>query len=182
LALSLSSFAILATTSTYLEVIMPALDEDFLRQAIGLARAARESGEFPFGSVLVVGEQIAHQSTDRCMSYTDPTAHAELLLISEYCRTQGTLDLDGYTLYTCVEPCVMCSGAIKWARISRVVFSVSQAMLQQLNGGRPKPSCADIVNTGGRPIVVDGPLLPDEGLAVWAGFDFKPKRERLTQI
>ena len=159
---------------------MSSLDVDFLRRAIDLAKTAREHGEYPFGAILVVNQQLVHQATDHCLSYADPTAHAELLVISEYCRTQRILDLDGYTLYSCVEPCVMCSGAIKWARISRVVFSVSQATLQQLNGGRPKPSCADVVNSGGRPIAVDGPLLPDEGLAVWADFDFKPKRERLT--
>jgi len=157
---------------------MPSLDETFLRQAINLATIARQRGEFAFGAVLAVNQQLVHQSADQCLSYADPTAHAELLLISEYCRAQRTLDLDGYTLYSCVEPCVMCAGAIKWARISRVVFSVSQAMLQQMNGGCPKPSCADIVNTGGRSISVDGPLLPDEGLAAWAGFDFTPKRER----
>jgi tRNA(Arg) A34 adenosine deaminase TadA len=158
---------------------MASQDELFLRRAIDLAKAARQQGEFPFGAILVVDEQIVHQSADRCLEYADPTAHAELLAISEYCRAQRTLDLDGYTLYSCVEPCVMCSGAIKWARVSRVVFSVSQAMLQQMNGGRPKPSCADIVNTGGRAITVDGPLLPDEGLAAWASFDFKSKYQRI---
>lgn len=155
---------------------MPTHDHDFLRQAIGLATMARQQGEFPFGAVLVVNLQIVHQATDRCMSYFDPTAHAELLLISEYCRQQRLLDLDGYTLYSTVEPCVLCAGAIKWARISHVVFGVSQAMLQGITGGRLKPSCADLVNSGGRVIKVDGPLLPDEGLAVFAGFDFTPKR------
>src|SRR6185295_484803 len=135
---------------------MPSLDEDFLRHAIDLAKTARQGGEYPFGAILVVNQQLVHQATDHCLSYADPTAHAELLAISEYCRAQRLLDLDGYTLYSCVEPCVMCSGAIKWARISRVVFSVSQAVLQQMDGGRPKPSCADLVNTGGRPITVDG--------------------------
>jgi tRNA(Arg) A34 adenosine deaminase TadA len=157
---------------------MLAYDEDFLRQAIAQAATARQHGEFPFGATLVVNQQIVHQATDHCLSYADPTAHAELLVISEYCRQQRILDLDGYTLYTSAEPCVLCAGAIKWARISRVVFSVSQAMLQGLTGGRPKPSCADLVNTGGRLIAVNGPLLPDEGLAVFAGFDFTPKRER----
>jgi hypothetical protein len=47
-----------------------------------------------------------------------------------------------------------------------------------MTGGRPKPSCAAVVNTGGRSIAVNGPLLSDEGLAVFAGFDFTPKRER----
>jgi tRNA(Arg) A34 adenosine deaminase TadA len=162
-----------------LEVSVAAHDEAFLRHAIDVAKSARQAGEFPFGAVLVIDQQLVHQAADHCLAYADPTAHAELLVISEYCRTQGIVDLDGYTLYSCVEPCVMCSGAIKWARISRVVFSVSQAMLQQMNGGRPKPTCADIVNTGGRAITVDGPLLADEGLAAWAGFDFTPKYQRL---
>jgi len=161
---------------------MPSHDHDFIRQAISLAGMARQQGEYPFGAVLVVNQQIVHQATDRCMSTSDPTAHAELLLISEYCRQQHLLDLDGYTLYSSVEPCVLCAGAIKWALISRVVFSVSQAMLQEMTGGRPKPSCFDLVNTGGRSIVVDGPLLPDEGLAVFDGFDFTPKRARSRQV
>lgn len=157
---------------------MQTYDQDFLRQAIGQAAIARQQGEFPFGAILAVDQQIVHQAADHCLSYTDPTAHAELLVISEYCRQQHTLDLNGYTLYSCVEPCVMCAGAIKWSRISRVVFSVSQAMLQAISSGRPKPTCADLVNTGERTIVVEGPVLPDEGLAVFAGFDFKPKRSR----
>lgn len=114
---------------------MRSQDDDFLRRAIGLAAIARQQGEFPFGAILVFDQQIVHQATDRCLSYTDPTAHAELLLISEYCR-------------------------------------------QQITGGRPKPTCTELVNTGERSIEVNGPLLPDEGLAVFAGFDFKPKRER----
>src|SRR6185436_3553331 len=89
------------------EYMMSSLDVDFLRRAIDLAKTAREHGEYPFGAILVVNQQLVHQATDHCLSYADPTAHAELLLISEYCRTQRLLDLDGYTLYSCVEPCVM---------------------------------------------------------------------------
>jgi tRNA(adenine34) deaminase len=89
------------------------------------------------------------------------------------------LDRSGYTLYSSTEPCLRCAGAIKWAGISRVVFSVSQATLQALNGGRPKPSCASLVNTGKRVIEVAGPFLEDEGLAVFTNFDFKPKRLRV---
>jgi tRNA(Arg) A34 adenosine deaminase TadA len=153
-------------------------DEDFLRHAIALAATARQEGEFPFGALLVANGQIVHEATDRCLSYADPTAHAELLVISKYCRQHRIFDLDGYTLYSSAEPCLLCAGAIKWARIARVVFSVSQAMLQQMTGGRSKPSCVELVNTGRRSITVSGPLLPHEGLAVFAGFDFRPKRQR----
>ena len=82
--------------------------------------------------------------------------------------------LDGYTLYTSTEPCVMCAGAIHWARISRVVFSVSQAMLQAITGGLPKPTAASLINSGRQRAEVVGPLLPDEGLRVFDGYVFVP--------
>ena len=82
--------------------------------------------------------------------------------------------LDGYTLYTSTEPCVMCAGAIHWARISRVVFSVSQAMLQAITGGLPKPTAASLINSGRQRAEVVGPLLPDEGLRVFDGSVFVP--------
>ena len=154
-------------------------DQPFVREAIALAMAARNLGEYPFGAVLVLDGQVVHQAHDRCISLNDPTAHAELLILSEYCRKHQAINLNGLTLYSSTEPCVMCAGAIKWARVSRVVFSVSQAMLQELSGGKPKPSCASIINTGGRTVEIVGPLLPEEGLKVLEGFDFKAKRNRL---
>ena len=155
-----------------------ATDEFFLRHAIALAREARTHGEEPIGAVLVLDGVLVHEAHNREIARSDPTQHAELSLISEYCRAEQRLTLDGFTLYSSAEPCVMCSGAIKWAQISRVVFSVSQAMLQRLSGGRPKPSCASIVNTGYRQIEVVGPLLAEEGLAVFEGHSFGGMAER----
>ena len=51
---------------------MPSLDEDFLRHAIDLAKTARQHGEYPFGAILVVNQQLVHQTTDHCMSYAIP--------------------------------------------------------------------------------------------------------------
>jgi tRNA(Arg) A34 adenosine deaminase TadA len=153
--------------------------ELFLRLAITLAKEARESGEDPFGAVLVAGDTMVHIGKDACISKTDPTAHAELTVISEYCRREKRLSLDECTLYCSAEPCVLCSGAIKWARISRVVFSVSQAMLQNISGGQPKPACASLINTGAKKAEIIGPLLPDEGLLVFSGFSFVAKRRRI---
>lgn len=157
---------------------MMSSDEQLLHLAIDLAHRARQQGEDPFGAVLVVDGVVAHQAYDRSIEFSDPTFHAELGVISEYCRAQRRFSLDGYTLYASTEPCAMCAGAIHWVRISRVVFSVSQAMLQQLSGGRPKPSAASILNSGHRRIEVVGPLFPEEGLAVFDGYAFVPKAER----
>ena len=72
----------------------------------------------------------------------------------------------------------MCAGAIYWARISRVVFSVSQAMLQERSGGRPKPACGATLQAMGSRAEVVGPMLADEGLTVFDGYAFVPKVAR----
>jgi tRNA(Arg) A34 adenosine deaminase TadA len=153
-------------------------DEGFLRQAIALAHRTRQQGADPFGAVLVLDGTAVHQAWDRSVECSDPTFHAELGVISEYCRAQRFFSLDGYTLYSSTEPCAMCAGAIHWARISRVVFSVSQAMLQEISGGRPKAGCESIINLGRRKVEILGPLLPEEGLAVFDDYLFVPKAAR----
>lgn len=153
-------------------------DKEFLRLAIDLARQARRAGNEPFGALLVRDGAVLYQAMERTLELCDPTHHAELAAISEYCRGTGTMSLAGCTMYASTEPCPMCAGAIHWAHISRVVFSVTQAMLQQITGGRPKPSCESIINMGKARAEVVGPLLAEEGLAVFEGFVFRPKGER----
>jgi tRNA(Arg) A34 adenosine deaminase TadA len=153
-------------------------DERFLRLAISLARQARASGADPFGAALVRDGAVVYQVSDRCVELSDPTYHAELSAISEYCRTSEQFSLAGVTLYSSAEPCPMCAGAMHWARISRVVFSVSQAMLQERSGGRPKPACGAILQALGSRAEVVGPLLADEGLTVFDGYAFVPKATR----
>ena len=153
-------------------------DEQFLRLAIALAQQAREQGADPFGAVLVRDGVVVHQRYDRSVALSDPAYHAELSVISEYCRAQQIMALEGYTLYCSTEPCPMCAGAIHWARISRLVFSVSQAMLQQRSGGSPKPDAASIINSERWQIEIVGPLIPEEGLAVFEGYTFVPKAIR----
>lgn len=160
---------------------MSTQDELFLRQSIALANQARQAGERPFGAILVLNDIVLAEAQDQCRALNDPTAHAELRLISSYCHKSGQFDLTGTTIYTCAEPCIMCSGAIKWAGISRVVYSVSQAQLQKINGGRPKPTCDELVNSGGRHIDVCGLLLVEEGLACFDGFDFSLHRQELLK-
>jgi len=153
-------------------------DEHFLRLAIKLASEARTLGADPFGAVLVREGVVLSQARDRSVEVSDPTYHAELAAISAYCRERQIFSLEGCTLYCSAEPCPMCAGAIHWARITRVVYSVSQAMLQGESGGRPKPACEPIVNMGNACAEVLGPLLPDEGLAVFKDYAWTPKLMR----
>jgi tRNA(Arg) A34 adenosine deaminase TadA len=157
-----------------------AQDEHFLRQVIALACQAREQGEDPFAALLVRDGRAVHRAIEGTVSTGDPTAHAELRLISEYCRGHQVYSLEGYTLYASAEPCPMCAGAIHWARISRVVYSVSQEMLQRMSKGRPKPSCAAVLAGYGRAEIV-GPLLAEEGQAVFQGYVFRPRAQRAVR-
>ena len=161
---------------------MTRMDEKFVRAAISLAKEARQKEAHPFGAVLVKDDEIVAQSWDRSVELSDPTAHAELNVIRDYCRDKKVFSLEGYVLYSSTEPCAMCAGAIHWARISRVVYSVSQEMLQRLTGEKRKLSCDDIVNSGRKQAEIVGPVLSEEGLSVFDGYAFLPKVERHSRM
>src|SRR5258706_10528494 len=156
---------------------MIAQDEQFLRRAIALANDALQRGADPFGAVLVKDGVILHEASDRSVESSDPTFHAELSVISEYCRAHHVMALPGCTLYASTEPCPMCAGAIHWSRISRLVFSVSQDMLTARSGGRRKPSAASLLDQY-KQIEIIGPLLPEEGIKIFEGYTFTSKVER----
>jgi tRNA(Arg) A34 adenosine deaminase TadA len=157
-------------------------DAEFLRRAISLAAQNSLTDGDPFGAILVKDGVMVAQRGDRSVALSDPTFHAELSLISDYCRANRLFSLEGYTLYSSTEPCLMCSGAIHWARISRIVFSVPQGALQQQSGGKPKPSCESLLNLGHRRVEVVGPLLLEEGLAVLKTHRFNSKLERHARL
>lgn len=145
-------------------------DHFFIRKANELAWESGARGFSPFGALLVYQDLVVAESMDACIVDSDPTGHPELRVISKYCRQEQKISLEGYTLYSSTEPCAMCSGAIHWARIDRVVFSVSQEMLQQKSGGKPKLNSDRIINSGGRKIAVVGPVLPEEGMQIFENY------------
>jgi tRNA(adenine34) deaminase len=102
---------------------MNTTDEKFMRIAIAEAAAAGELGEVPIGACLVdaSGEVVA-KAGNRTITNTDPTAHAEILVLREAARITGNYRLTETTMYSTVEPCAMCAGALVNARIERLVF------------------------------------------------------------
>lgn len=72
----------------------------------------------------------------------------------------------------------MCSGAIKWAKISQIYYSVPQSEINKKSGGRSKPSCESLINTGFDQKYIVGNILLDEGLKVFDDFQFTPQNER----
>ena len=98
-------------------------DNYFMKQALIEAQKAFEADEIPVGAVIAIDNKIiarAHNLTERL---NDVTAHAEMQVITSAANYLNGKYLSGCTLYVTLEPCVMCFGAIYWARLSRVVFA-----------------------------------------------------------
>jgi tRNA(adenine34) deaminase len=99
-----------------------AADEQYIRNALDLARDAAKRNEVPIGALVVREGAILAVATNRTIRDQDPTAHAELLAIREASSKLDRWRLDDCTLYVTLEPCAMCAGAIVLARMKRVVF------------------------------------------------------------
>jgi tRNA(adenine34) deaminase len=97
-------------------------DLDFMQLALEEARAAALGGEVPIGAVLVRDAQLVARSGNRTIRDTDPTAHAEIVVLRQAARILGNYRLAGTALYVTIEPCSMCAGAMIQARISRLVY------------------------------------------------------------
>jgi tRNA(adenine34) deaminase len=95
----------------------------FMRKALQEAGKARTEGEVPVGA-LVVGcsHEIIARDHNRCISLSDPTAHAEMLVLRQSSKLLGNYRLNQATLFVTIEPCLMCMGAVLNARIERLVF------------------------------------------------------------
>jgi tRNA(Arg) A34 adenosine deaminase TadA len=99
-------------------------DDEAIALALAEAQAAAARGEVPVGAVLVSadGAMLARDG-NRILELSDPTAHAEMLVLSAAARALGNERLVGTTLYVSLEPCAMCAGAIAFARVGRLVFT-----------------------------------------------------------
>ncbi len=91
--------------------------------ALDEARAAAARGEVPVGAVLVAPDgQVVARAGNRTRELSDPTAHAEILVIRAGCAVAGSERLEGHDLYVTLEPCPMCAAAISFARLRRLYY------------------------------------------------------------
>jgi tRNA(adenine34) deaminase len=133
-------------------------DEMFMREALRLAREAASAGEVPVGAVVVVGEEIAGRGFNQPIGRKDPTAHAEILALREAALKLDNYRLEQAELFTTLEPCVMCAGALVGARIRRLVFGGRDL---RFGGVRSKFRLADNELLNHRIVVEEGLLGAD---------------------
>ncbi len=138
----------------------------YMQEALKLAAQAAAAGEVPVGAVVVKDGLIVGRGYNQPIAGTDPTAHAEIMAMRDAGKTLGNYRLADCELYVTLEPCVMCSGAIMHARISRVFFGARD----------PKTgACGSAIDLFAQPQLnhhaeVNGGMLADESVALLQDF------------
>lgn len=139
-------------------------DLDYMKEALALAKEAREAGEVPVGCVVVWDGQVVGRGRNRREEGRNALCHAEIEAINDACRTLGGWRLWKCTLYVTLEPCPMCAGAILNARIRRVYYGARDEVMGACGGvlnlfmeGFPRPpqlvgnvcgnECRDVLQT-----------------------------------
>ncbi|MCA1607660.1 MAG: tRNA adenosine(34) deaminase TadA [Acidobacteria bacterium] len=97
-------------------------DAHWMRQALAAAKEARERDEVPIGTCVVSGETVLAVAGNRTRTDQDPTAHAEIVALRGAALKAGNYRLTGAVVYSTIEPCVMCAGALIQARVARLVY------------------------------------------------------------
>jgi tRNA(adenine34) deaminase len=147
-------------------------DEDFMAQALDLAREAQAAGEVPVGAVVVKDGVVVGRGYNHPISSRDPSAHAEMVALRDAATRLGNYRLSGCDLFVTLEPCVMCAGAIMHARIGRVVYGARD----------PKTgACGSVIDVFGEARLnhqtqVVGEVLPDAAAHLLKAF-FSARRD-----
>lgn len=143
-------------------------DEHYMQQAIKEAKRAMEEDEVPVGAIIVMNERIIAKGYNQVEKLTDSTAHAEIIALTAAFSFLGSKYLPDATLYVTVQPCLMCSGALYWSKIGRIVYGAEdekngyKRVVQNISPFHPKTT-------------VTGGILKEECARLIKDF-FKEKR------
>ncbi len=100
-------------------------DERLMRLAIEQAQIAEENGDVPIGAVIVYQEQVIGKAYNQRQQLQDPTAHAEIIALTQAAAFMENWHLNGCTMYVTLEPCPMCAGALVLSRMDRLCYGCS---------------------------------------------------------
>ena len=106
-----------------------------MQRCLQLAERAAEAGEVPVGAIVVMDNAIIAEAQNQPISLCDPTAHAEVCALRLATQQLDNYRLVGCTLYSSIEPCLMCAGAALHARVDAIVFGASEPRAGAVSGG-----------------------------------------------
>ena len=148
-------------------------DERCMRLALAEARAALEHGDVPVGAVAILDGRVVGRAHNQRELLGDPTAHAEMIAITQAAEAVGSWRLTGVALFVTLEPCVMCAGAMVLARIARCVYGAEDP---KTGAVRSLYRLLDDPRLNHR-VAATGGVLADECAALLRGF-FRRRRAR----
>ena len=142
-----------------------------IRDVFDVAKQAGARGDAPFGALLISADgDVMAEAGNSQVSNEQVLAHAEMVLLHDAVKQFSKEELAGATIYTSAEPCAMCSGAIFWSGVGRLVFGISGAKLHAIAGHDPNilvASSREVLSRAGRQVEVVGPVLEEEAAALF---------------
>jgi tRNA(adenine34) deaminase len=132
-----------------------------MRRCLELAEIAARAGDTPVGALIVSGNEVVAEGVERSRATLDPSAHAEVEALRQACQRRRTLDLRGCSLYSTVEPCVLCGYAIRRTGIAHVVYGVPAGQIGACTSSYAILADRDLTGWPEAPQVTGG-VLADE--------------------
>ena len=150
-----------------------AADEACCKKALDIAYRSLQNGNLPFGCLLADNEgTVLLEAENSIITTNDAIAHCEINLVHAFAGRYDFSFLARCTVYASTEPCPMCSAAIFWSGVGRLVYAVSKDGYK-LASGDNNPiyhfpvSSKELLAKGGRQVIVEGPLLEEQGMAFY---------------
>lgn len=146
---------------------------DLVRRTLEIARESLAHGNLPFGCLLANSQgEILLKAENTVNTARDAIAHCEINLVHRFAGTYDHTFLQSCTVFASTEPCPMCSAALFWSGVGKVVYAVSKEGYKLVAGDSHPDfhfpvSSRELLSKGGRMVAVVGPVLEDEGLAFY---------------
>lgn len=150
-------------------------DEEFMREALAEAELARAEGEVPIGAIVVLDGEIKGRGHNAVIQNSDPTAHAEIMAMRDAAKTVSNYRLTDATIYSTIEPCAMCAGAMVHARVAKLVYGATDEKAGAVESHFEICS-TDFLN---HRLIVEKGILETDCRQVLQSF-FRQKREKPT--
>ena len=144
------------------------MDELYMKQALKEAQHAFDEGEVPVGAIIVMNGRVIAKGYNQVEKLTDSTAHAEIIALTAAFNFLGSKYLPDATIYVTLQPCLMCSGALYWSKIARIVYGAED----EKNGYKRR---AGNLSPFHPKTIVNGGLLQEECAKLMKDF-FKARR------